>query len=98
MAAGTFGIWRFSRYFFPGLESDVAVEKVIDLLLKTGGSTVEGITLEQLKKGSVRLKLGTAENYQIPFYEQIEQREPFPPVSLPVKIEQTAQFLKSGRI
>lgn len=89
---------EFEKYFFPGLEPDAAAEKVIELLLKTGGPTVEGITLEQLKRGPVRLNLGTVGNRQIPFHEQITQKQPFPPVSLPAKIDQTAQFVKSGRI
>lgn len=88
----------FAQHFFPDLDPEAAAEKAIELLLKTGGSTVEGITLEQLKKGPVRLKLGTPDDRQIPFYEQIQAKKPFPPASLPVKLEQTAQFVKSGRI
>ncbi|MDA8226126.1 MAG: molybdopterin-dependent oxidoreductase, partial [Desulfitobacterium hafniense] len=89
---------EFEKYFFSGLDPDQAAEKVIEILLSTGGPTVEGITLEQLKKGPVRLKGEGPGNRQVPFYEQIEHKKAFPPVSLPAKLEQTAQFVKSGRI
>ncbi|MFZ3372782.1 MAG: molybdopterin-dependent oxidoreductase, partial [Desulfitobacteriaceae bacterium] len=35
---------EFEKYFYPGLEPDAAAEKVIELLLKTGGPAVAGIT------------------------------------------------------
>ncbi|MEA4901614.1 molybdopterin-dependent oxidoreductase [Desulfitobacterium sp.] len=89
---------EFEKYFYPGLDADQAAEEAIKLMLSTGGPTVEGITLEQLKKGPVRLKSEVPGNRQIPFYEQVQYKKPFPPVSLPVKLEQTAQFVKSGRI
>jgi anaerobic selenocysteine-containing dehydrogenase len=89
---------EFEKYFYPGLDPDQAAEEAIKLMLETGGPTVEGITLEQLKKGPVRLKSEVPGNRQIPFYEQIQLKRPFPPESLPAKIEQTAQFVKSGRI
>lgn len=88
----------FEKYFYPGLEPDAAAEKVIELLLQTGGPSTAGITLEQLKQGPVRLKSEVPGGRQIPFYDQIQNKKPFPPVSLPAKIEQTAQFVKSGRI
>lgn len=89
---------EFEKYFYPELDPDQASEEAIKLMLKTGGSTVEGITLEQLKKGPVRLKSEVPGNRQIPFYEQIQHKRAFPPESLPAKLEQTAQFIKSGRI
>ncbi len=88
----------WESYFYPGLEPDAAAEKIIEHLLKVGGPPVAGITLEQLKQGPVRLKSEVPGNRQIPFYDQIRNKKPFPPVSLPAKIEQTAQFVKSGRI
>lgn len=88
----------FEKYFFPDLDENAAAEKVIELLLQTGGPSVAGITLDQLKNGPVRLKSEVPGNRQIPFYEQIQHKKPFPPVSLPAKLEQTAQFVKSGRI
>lgn len=89
---------EFVNHFFPELEHEQAAEKVIQRLLENGGPAAEGITLEQLKKGPVRLKSEVPGNRQIPFYEQIQFKRPFPPVSLPAKLEQTAQFVKSGRI
>lgn len=89
---------EFEKYFFPGLEPDQAAEEAIKLMLKSGGPNCEGITLEQLKQGPVRLKSEVPGNRQIPFYEQVHGKRPFPPQSLPAKLEQTAQFVKSGRI
>lgn len=89
---------EFEKHFFPDLDAEAAAEKAIELMLRTGGPSVEGITLEQLKKGPVRVKSEVPGNRQIPFYEQIAHKKPFPPVSIPAKIEQTAQFVKSGRI
>lgn len=89
---------EFEKNFFPGLDPDQAAEQAIQLLLATGGPPVAGITLTQLKNGPVRLHSEVPGQRQIPFYEQIEHKKPFPPVSLPAKIEQTAQFVKSGRI
>ncbi|KJR48285.1 Respiratory nitrate reductase alpha chain [Desulfosporosinus sp. I2] len=89
---------NFEKYFYPELDPQAAAEKVIELLLKTGGPEVEGITLEQLKKGPVRLKSDVPGGRQIPFYDQVQHKKPFPPISLPAKLEQTAQFVKSGRI
>lgn len=89
---------EFAQHFFPELDHEQAAEKVIETLLEKGGPAAEGITLEQLKKGPVRLKSEVPGHRQIPFYEQIHFKQPFPPVSLPAKLEQTAQFVKSGRI
>lgn len=89
---------EFEKHFFPGLDENTAAEKAIELMLKTGGPPVEEITLEQLRKGPVRLKSEAPGNRQIPFYEQVQFKKPFPPVSRPAPIEATAQFVKSGRV
>lgn len=89
---------EFENHYFPSLDENTAAEKVIEMLLAGGGPNVAGITLDQLKKGPVRFKSAAPGNRQIPFYEQIHFKKPFPPLSLPAKIEQTGQFLKSGRI
>lgn len=86
------------KHFFPGSGEKEAAEKAIELLLATGGPPVEGITLEQLKKGPVRLKSEVPGDRQIPFYEQVQEKKPFPPLSRPAPLASTAQFLKSGRI
>jgi anaerobic selenocysteine-containing dehydrogenase len=72
--------------------------KAIELMLETGGELVEGITLEKLLKGPVRLNLPTPNKRQIPFWEQINLKKPFPPQSFPVPLSKTARFVKSGRI
>nr|WP_230972497.1 molybdopterin-dependent oxidoreductase [Archaeoglobus neptunius] len=84
-----------------GLAREIANKaslKAIDLMLEKGGELVEGITLEKLMKGPVRLNLPTPNRRQIPFWEQINLKKPFPPQSFPVPISKTARFVKSGRI
>lgn len=69
-------------------------EAAIRMMLAEGGPT-EGITYEQLQQGPVRLHVADPD---IPFLAQIENFEPFPPVSLPAAIEKTAAFVPTGRI
>ena len=70
-----------------------------DLMLKTGGKLVEGITVDRiLKEKAVRLNLPAPGKRQIPFWEQINEKKPFPPPSYPVPLPKTARFVKSGRI
>ncbi|HEX8939770.1 MAG TPA: molybdopterin-dependent oxidoreductase [Candidatus Limnocylindrales bacterium] len=69
-------------------------EQAIELMLAKGGAA-EGITLEQLRAGPVRLKVPDPD---IPFLDQIEKLVPFPPRSLPATLEQTAAFLPTRRI
>ncbi|MDR1422102.1 MAG: molybdopterin-dependent oxidoreductase [Coriobacteriales bacterium] len=88
----------FDQYFFPELGVEEATSEVIRLLLAQGGDEVEGITLEQLRKGPVKMHHGSYGTKRIPFYEQIHDGQPFPPVSYPEPLENTAQFVKSGRI
>ncbi len=59
----------------------------------------KNITLERLlREGAVRLNLPAPNNRQIPFWEQIHEKKPFPPPSYPVPLPKTARFVKSGRI
>jgi anaerobic selenocysteine-containing dehydrogenase len=51
-----------------------------------------------LKKGPVRLHSTVPGDRQIPFWEQIHQRIPFPPRSYPPPLKATARFVRSGRI
>lgn len=88
----------FEKYFFPGLNDEEASLKVIELLLATGGSETKGITLDMLKKGPVRLHSDAPGDRQIPFWEQIHERVPFPPRTYPPPLPVTAKFIKSGRI
>ncbi|MDW7726710.1 MAG: molybdopterin-dependent oxidoreductase [Candidatus Methanoperedens sp.] len=85
-------------HFYPELGENEAAVKATELLLETGGFETRNITLDMVKKGPVRLHSRAPNDRQIPFYEQIHDRVPFPPRSYPVPLEATAQFLKSGRI
>ncbi len=73
-------------------------EAVIEAILEAGGGPggpTEGITLEQLKAGPVRLNVPDPD---IPFLDQVRDLVPFPPRSLPASLEQTAAFVPTGRI
>lgn len=89
---------EFEKYFYPGLDADSASQKIIQRLLEKGGDETRGITLDQLKKGPVRLHSKAPEDRQIPFWEQIHERVPFPPRSYPPPLKATARFVRSGRI
>ncbi len=89
---------EFEKHFYPDLDEEEASLKVIELLLETGGSETKGITLDMLKKGPVRLHSTAPNDRQIPFWEQVHERVPFPPRSYPPPLPVTAKFLKSGRI
>ena len=88
----------FEKYYYPGLDENDASQKIIELLLETGGFETKGITLDMLKKGPVRLHSTAPNDRQIPFYEQVHERVPFPPRSYPPPLKATAKFLRSGRI
>lgn len=91
-------IWReIVRRIAPDLAAryfEVTEDEAIEMILAEGGPA-EGITLDQLKAGPVRLKVPDPD---IPFLDQIERLEPFPPRSLPATIEQTAAFIPTRRI
>ncbi|MFZ5853779.1 MAG: molybdopterin-dependent oxidoreductase [Chloroflexota bacterium] len=91
-------IWReIVRRIAPDLAAEyfeVTEDEAIEMILAEGGPA-EGITLDQLKAGPVRLKVPDPD---IPFLDQIERFEPFPPRSLPATIEQTAAFIPTRRI
>jgi anaerobic selenocysteine-containing dehydrogenase len=89
---------EWEKYFYPDLDETAASLKIIELLLQAGGEETRGITLDMLKKGPVRLHSTAPDDRQIPFWEQIHQRIPFPPRSYPPPLKATAQFVKSGRI
>lgn len=73
---------------------DVDERGAIEMILAAGGPA-EGITLEDLERGPVRLRVPDPD---IPFLDQIERKAPFPPRSLPAPIEATAAFVPTGRI
>jgi len=68
-------------------------EQAIKAILARGGPT-EGITLEQLRAGPVRLKVPDPD---VAFVRQVEELTPFPPRSLPAALEATAAFIPTRR-
>jgi anaerobic selenocysteine-containing dehydrogenase len=76
------------------MDEEAAIEAMLEAGNVPGGPT-EGITLEQLKAGPVRLKVRDPD---IPFADQVETLVPFPPRSLPAPLEATAAFVPTGRI
>ena len=97
-------LWMW-REIIRRIDPDVAAEyfemdeaAAIEAILASGGGEggpTEGITLEQLRAGPVRLNVGDPD---IPFLRQIRDLEPFPPRSLPAPLEKTAAFVPTGRI
>jgi anaerobic selenocysteine-containing dehydrogenase len=77
----------FEQYF------DMTAEEAIEAILAQGGPT-EGITLEQLQAGPVRLKVPDPD---VAFVRQVEELAPFPPQSLPAPLEATAAFIPTRR-
>ena len=76
------------------MDEEAAIEAILEAGGKPGGPT-EGITLEMLKAGPVRLRVADPD---IPFRQQIDELAPFPPRSLPAPLEATAAFLPTRRI
>jgi anaerobic selenocysteine-containing dehydrogenase len=78
----------YAEYF------DMTEDDAIEAMLARGGFA-EGITLQQLKAGPVRLKVPDPD---IAFVQQVDELAPFPPVSLPAPYEATAAFIPTRRI
>jgi anaerobic selenocysteine-containing dehydrogenase len=76
------------------MDEEAAIEAILAKGGGPGGPT-EGITLEMLKAGPVRLNVPDPD---IPFKAQIDTFAPFPPRSLPAPLEATAAFLPTRRI
>ena len=89
---------KFEKFYYPKLDEGAAAEAAIRLVLETGGPNVAGMTYERLQKGPVRLHSSAPGDRQVPFYDQVHKRVPFPPESPPAPIEATSAFIKSGRI
>ena len=79
---------------FEGQTEETAIEMMLAAGDHPGGPT-EGMTLEQLRQGPVRLNVPDPD---VAFKAQIEELVPFPPVSLPAPIEATQVFLPTRRI
>lgn len=76
-------------------EIDFTEEEAIDMMLKGGGKEVEGITLDQLRKGPVRLKVHDPE---CGLDEQLHEDKLFPPRAYPFPEGAQREFLKTGRM
>lgn len=70
-------------------------EDAIRLMLEGGGKEVAGITLEQLQKGPVRLKVHDPE---VGCDEQFHEDKLFPPRAYPFPEGAQREFLKTGRM
>jgi nitrate reductase / nitrite oxidoreductase, alpha subunit len=95
-------IWReLMRRIAPDLAAEhfeMDEDEAIRAILAAGGGPggpTEGITLEALQEGPVRLNVPDPD---IPFVAQVRDLEPFPPRSLPAPLEATAAFLPTRRI
>lgn len=84
---------RIDPSLFPQL--DLSEKEVIALLLETGGKEVEGITVEMLEKGPVRLKVHDPE---CGLDEQLHEDRLFPPRAYPFPEGAQREFLKTGRM
>lgn len=69
--------------------------QIIEYLLKTGGKECEDITLDQLLKGPVRLKVHDPE---VGCDEQFIEKKLFPPRAYPFPEGAQREFLKTGRM
>ena len=77
---------------------DMTEEQAIEAILAKGGAKggpTEGITLDQLKAGPVRLKVPDPD---VAFVRQVNELLPFPPRSLPAALAATAAFIPTRRI
>ncbi len=80
---------ELNKYF------DFTESEVIEMLLKSGGKEVAGITLEQLEKGPVRLNVHDPE---CGLDEQFHEDKLFPPRAYPFPEGAQREFLKTGRM
>lgn len=91
---------EFPDRFDPS-ESEAEIEKVLRRVLETGGDSVAGITVEQLRQGPVKMNHyhNNAEGEKrIPFYPHIHDRKLFPGESLPQAPGSLDHLVKSGRM
>ncbi len=79
-------------------DSEKRADEVLALLLEKGGPTIDHLTPEELRRGPGKLAHANPGEKKIPFWEQVNERVPFPTVSRPNPIDATAKFVRSGRI
>ncbi len=77
------------RYF------EMTEDEALRLLLANGGKECQGITLEQLRKGPVRLNV---HNPECGCDEQFDELKLFPPRAYPFPEGAQREFLKTGRM
>ena len=76
-----------AKYYYGDMDPNQVVEEVIKLTFEKGNFELQGLTLEDLKKGPVKFKHANPGRKRIAFYEQIHDRVPFPPQSYPTPPE-----------
>lgn len=76
-------------------QMDFSEEEAIEMMLAGGGKEVEGITLEMLQAGPVRLKVHDPE---CGLDEQLHEDKLFPPRAYPFPEGAQREFLKTGRM
>jgi len=76
------------------MDEEAAIEAILAAGDVPGGPT-QGITLDMLKAGPVRLPVGDPD---VPFARQVETLAPFPPRSLPAPLAATQVFIPTRRI
>jgi len=74
---------------------DLTEKQAIELMLKTGGKEVAGITVDQLEAGPVRLNVHDPE---CGLDEQFHEDQLFPPRAYPFPEGAQREFLKTGRM
>ncbi len=79
-------------------DSEKRADEVLALLLEKGGPTIDHLTPEELRHGPGKLAHANPGEKRIPFWEQINERIPFPTVSRPNPLDATSKFVRSGRI
>lgn len=79
-------------------DSEKRSDEVLALLLEKGGPTIDHLTPEELRQGPGKLAHTNPGEKRIPFWEQINDRVPFPTVSRPNPLDVTSKFVRSGRI
>lgn len=90
--------WEEDFPAFDVADTEERLNETLKTFLEKGGDTVAGITAEKLRRGPVKLKHANPGDKRIPFYDQIVNKVPFPPVSLPSAPGTTDHFVKSGRM
>ncbi len=79
-------------------DSEKRADEVLALLLREGGPTINHLTPELLREGPGKLAHSNPGEKRIPFWEQVNERIPFPTVSRPNPLDVTSKFVRSGRI